>query len=81
MTLPTTSFVCKNIDMKAMNGAIDRQASSLEIVEALLGEVIPAEVDKRGHLQPHPTKEMIDEFRYTEQRYRTPWQPVVSDKE
>jgi hypothetical protein len=91
MTLPDTPFVCENIDVEASGNArlesgypARRKVSErdrIAIVAAALGEVIPAEVDKRGHLQPHPTKEMIDEFRYTEQRYRTPWQPVVSDKE
>jgi hypothetical protein len=100
MTLPDTSFVCKNIDVEAAARANHKfrnypeswdsmpawfKREEIEAAEATvaaaLGEVIPAEVEKRGHLQPHPTKEMIEEFRYTERRYTTKWQPVVSDKE
>ena len=74
MTLPDTPFVCKNIDVEAMNDAIDRQASSLEIVEALLGEVIPARRDRR-------TLRMYGSRGPDQVRYITIWQPVVSDKE
>jgi hypothetical protein len=75
MTLPDTPFVCKNIDVGAMNDAIDRQASSLEIVEALLGEVIPAEVETDSQIGELPRPD--NGYR----RYVGPWQPVVSDKE
>jgi hypothetical protein len=81
--VPDTSFVCKNIDVGAMNDAIDRQASSLEIVEALLGEVIPAEVETISDCQGCIDGEDRHKWQPVdyEERYVTEWQPVVSDKE
>jgi hypothetical protein len=84
MTLPDTPFVCKNIDVEAAAGVLRLEEkryrsgwnplSSSElaraIIAAALGEVIPAEVDYSNPLPGEPRE-----------RYRTEWQPVVSDKE
>ena len=88
MTLPDTSFVCKNIDVEAgtrhwvevIEGddwedmPPGRRMGLMQVAEAIIAaalrEVIPAEVDYSNPLPGEPRE-----------RYRTAWQPVVSDKE
>jgi hypothetical protein len=91
MTLPSGPFVCKNIDVEAAVEAFDRLAESWYhgdetswwlvegVVAAALGEVIPAEVEERLRFYDADTPSGMALRR--EQRYRTTWQPAVSDKE
>jgi hypothetical protein len=98
MTLPDTSFVCKNIDVeagaKALCGFSDTKPmepghpsfsehwnQARAIIAAALGEVIPAEMEKRDCFPCAEGENARDHERDTRERFVTEWQPVVSDKE
>jgi hypothetical protein len=87
MTLPTTPFVCKNIDVEVAASDIDvwlryvgMPKELMPSVEALREMAKSVVAGALGEVIP-AEKESNRELEGWPLRYVTNWQPVVSDKE